>query len=203
RLALTLLSSALIIIGALLSLAVLLADMGRLLPWAVGLGVAGVCLLAILSLTASMPRRRQRSAASEGPREAGTVKWFNTSKGFGFISRDQGEDVFVHFRAIRGDGHRVLMEGQRVEFVCACREKGVQAEDRPPLDCSVSNGLEAGRPPLPPAGRRPDPPAAAPAAPVSVAAFPAPAADDSPPRSTPLWCHPGKPAPFPAHPASQ
>ena len=134
RLALTLLSSALIIIGALLSLAVLLADMGRLLPWAVGLGVAGVCLLAILSLTASMPRRRQRSAASEGPREAGTVKWFNTSKGFGFISRDQGEDVFVHFRAIRGDGHRVLMEGQRVEFVVARREKGLQAEDVQPLD---------------------------------------------------------------------
>ena len=134
RLALTLLSSALIIIGALLSLAVLLADMGRLLPWAVGLGVAGVCLLAILSLTASMPRRRQRSAASEGPREAGTVKWFNTSKGFGFISRDQGEDVFVHFRAIRGDGHRVLVEGQRVEFVVARREKGLQAEDVQPLD---------------------------------------------------------------------
>lgn len=136
RLVLALCSSALIITATLLSLAVLLAEFGRLLPWAVGLAAAGVCLLAVLSLTASMPRRRRRqhSAAGNGPREAGTVKWFNTSKGFGFISRDQGEDVFVHFRAIRGDGHRVLVEGQRVEFVVARREKGLQAEDVQPLD---------------------------------------------------------------------
>ncbi|NLY58640.1 MAG: cold-shock protein [Gammaproteobacteria bacterium] len=81
-----------------------------------------------------LPAPRRRSTASEGPRESGTVKWFNTSKGFGFISRDQGEDVFVHFRAIRGEGHRVLEEGQRVEFVVARREKGLQAEDVQPLD---------------------------------------------------------------------
>ncbi|WP_244308881.1 cold-shock protein [Pseudomonas duriflava] len=62
-------------------------------------------------------------------REIGTVKWFNTSKGFGFISRDQGEDIFVHFRAIRGEGHRVLVEGQRVEFSVIQRDKGLQAED--------------------------------------------------------------------------
>lgn len=62
-------------------------------------------------------------------RETGTVKWFNTSKGFGFISRDSGDDVFVHFRAIRGEGHRVLVEGQRVEFTVMDREKGLQAED--------------------------------------------------------------------------
>ncbi|HZJ95291.1 MAG TPA: cold-shock protein [Thiopseudomonas sp.] len=62
-------------------------------------------------------------------RETGTVKWFNTSKGFGFISRDSGDDVFVHFRAIRGEGHRVLVEGQRVEFTVVDREKGLQAED--------------------------------------------------------------------------
>ncbi|HIZ52174.1 MAG TPA: cold-shock protein [Candidatus Pseudomonas excrementavium] len=71
---------------------------------------------------------------NSGPRETGTVKWFNTTKGFGFISRDQGEDVFVHFRAIRGEGHRVLLEGQRVEFIVAQREKGLQAEDVEPLD---------------------------------------------------------------------
>jgi CspA family cold shock protein len=65
----------------------------------------------------------------QSDREAGTVKWFNTNKGFGFISRDQGDDVFVHFRAIRGEGHRALEEGQRVEFVVARREKGLQAED--------------------------------------------------------------------------
>ncbi|MDH1622653.1 cold-shock protein [Pseudomonas chengduensis] len=62
-------------------------------------------------------------------RETGTVKWFNTSKGFGFISRDSGDDIFVHFRAIRGEGHRVLIEGQRVEFSVMQRDKGLQAED--------------------------------------------------------------------------
>lgn len=67
-------------------------------------------------------------------REAGTVKWFNTSKGFGFISRDSGDDIFVHFRAIRGDGHRTLVEGQRVEFDVVQREKGLQAEDVQILD---------------------------------------------------------------------
>ncbi|WP_241492124.1 cold shock domain-containing protein [Pseudomonas sp. TTU2014-080ASC] len=64
-----------------------------------------------------------------GDRESGTVKWFNTSKGFGFISRDSGDDIFVHFRAIRGEGHRVLIEGQRVEFSVMQRDKGLQAED--------------------------------------------------------------------------
>lgn len=76
--------------------------------------------------------RRTNPAASTTPahgRETGTVKWFNTSKGFGFISRDTGEDIFVHFRAIRGEGHRVLAEGQRVEFSVTHREKGLQAED--------------------------------------------------------------------------
>lgn len=81
----------------------------------------------------SRPRRSRRSATpaelANADRETGTVKWFNTSKGFGFISRDSGEDVFVHFRAIRGEGHRVLMEGQRVEFVVMQRDKGLQAED--------------------------------------------------------------------------
>jgi len=64
-----------------------------------------------------------------GQRDTGTVKWFNTSKGFGFISRDSGDDIFVHFRAIRGEGHRVLVEGQRVEFSVMNRDKGLQAED--------------------------------------------------------------------------
>jgi len=62
-------------------------------------------------------------------RDTGTVKWFNTSKGFGFISLDSGDDIFVHFRAIRGEGHRVLVEGQRVEFSVMNRDKGLQAED--------------------------------------------------------------------------
>jgi len=62
-------------------------------------------------------------------RETGTVKWFNTNKGFGFITRDNGDDVFVHFRSIRGQGHRTLIEGQRVEFNVTKGEKGLQAED--------------------------------------------------------------------------
>jgi len=62
-------------------------------------------------------------------REKGTVKWFNNSKGFGFIQRDQGDDVFVHFRAISGDGYRSLEEGQRVEFSVTQGQKGLQAEN--------------------------------------------------------------------------
>ena len=62
-------------------------------------------------------------------RETGSVKWFNITKGFGFITRDMGEDVFVHYRAIRGEGHRTLSEGQRVEFIVVERDKGLQAED--------------------------------------------------------------------------
>lgn len=62
-------------------------------------------------------------------REEGTVKWFNVSKGFGFITRSNGEDVFVHFRNIRGRGHRSLTEGQRVRFNVHRSEKGLQAED--------------------------------------------------------------------------
>jgi cold shock protein len=62
-------------------------------------------------------------------RETGIVKWFNTNKGFGFITRDNGDDVFVHFRSIRGQGHRTLIEGQRVEFNISKGEKGLQAED--------------------------------------------------------------------------
>ena len=62
-------------------------------------------------------------------RETGTVKWFNDSKGFGFISREKGDDVFVHFSAIRGEGFRSLAEGQKVEFVVAQGQKGPQAQD--------------------------------------------------------------------------
>ena len=60
-------------------------------------------------------------------REQGTVKWFNASKGFGFIQRQSGEDVFVHFSAIQGDGYRSLSEGQAVEFDVTKGPKGLQA----------------------------------------------------------------------------
>lgn len=62
-------------------------------------------------------------------REIGTVKWFNNEKGFGFIQREDGPDVFVHFRAIVGDGYRSLQEGQRVEFTVTQGQKGPQAEN--------------------------------------------------------------------------
>ncbi|MEG8947868.1 cold-shock protein [Rosettibacter firmus] len=59
----------------------------------------------------------------------GTVKWFNSSKGYGFISRKDGEDVFVHFQAIVGEGYRSLQEGQQVEFTIAQGQKGPQAQE--------------------------------------------------------------------------
>ncbi|WP_201536444.1 cold-shock protein [Psychrobacter ciconiae] len=62
-------------------------------------------------------------------REQGTVKWFNDSKGFGFIQRDSGEDIFVHFRAIQGDGYRSLKDGEKVEFTVVEGQKGLQAEE--------------------------------------------------------------------------
>jgi len=62
-------------------------------------------------------------------RQTGTVKWFNDAKGFGFITRDNGPDVFVHFRAISGSGHRSLAEGQKVSFRVVQGQKGLQAED--------------------------------------------------------------------------
>ena len=62
-------------------------------------------------------------------RIVGTVKWFNGSKGYGFIARDGGEDVFVHFSAIQSEGYRTLEEGQKVEFSVQTGPKGLQAAD--------------------------------------------------------------------------
>ncbi len=62
-------------------------------------------------------------------RETGTVKWFNPEKGFGFIARDSGEDIFVHYSAIQGGGYRVLEEGARVTFTVGEGRKGPAAQD--------------------------------------------------------------------------
>ena len=66
-------------------------------------------------------------------RIVGTVKWFNGSKGYGFISRENGPDVFVHYSAIKADGYRNLMEGQKVEFTVEEGPKGLQAANVVPL----------------------------------------------------------------------
>ncbi|NIR50322.1 cold shock domain-containing protein [candidate division KSB1 bacterium] len=62
-------------------------------------------------------------------RENGTVKWFNASKGYGFIARLEGDDIFVHYSGIRGEGYRSLSEGQKVEFTVVEGSKGPQAHD--------------------------------------------------------------------------
>lgn len=73
---------------------------------------------------------KSRKAIKVGSgRETGTVKWFNAAKGFGFITRENGEDIFVHFRSIQGKGHRSLGEGQTVIFEVAESDKGLQAVD--------------------------------------------------------------------------
>ena len=66
-------------------------------------------------------------------RQIGTVKWFNDAKGFGFISRENGEDVFVHFRSIQGTGFKSLAEGQRVSFKLVKGQKGMQADEVQPM----------------------------------------------------------------------
>ncbi len=67
--------------------------------------------------------------AFESDEETGTVKWFNVKKGYGFITRDSGDDVFVHYRNISGEGRRAIAEGQRVRFVVVDSDKGPQADE--------------------------------------------------------------------------
>ena len=69
----------------------------------------------------------ERSNMSE--RQTGTVKWFDSEKGYGFIERENGKDLFVHFRSIVGEGHRSLNDGQKVEFTEAQGPKGPQANE--------------------------------------------------------------------------
>ncbi|POF39148.1 cold-shock protein [Pseudomonas laurylsulfativorans] len=127
------------LVSALLVLAVVLQTLTLIAPMPVIAGqpavlfslVAAVIAVALhlgISFYKSSPAAASPSYDMSN-RDTGTVKWFNTSKGFGFISRDSGDDIFVHFRAIRGEGHRVLVEGQRVEFSVMNRDKGLQAED--------------------------------------------------------------------------
>ena len=77
-----------------------------------------------------LPRQIGRSTAGT---EEGAVKWFNVNKGYGFIVRDAGGEIFVHYRGIKGRGRRALEEGQRVRFTVAQTEKGPQADHVEPL----------------------------------------------------------------------
>ena len=79
--------------------------------------------------TAPGTARKYSNTHKEHIVTTGTVKWFNADKGFGFISREGGDDVFVHFSAIQGDGYRSLEEGQRVEFDVAPGRKGEEAQN--------------------------------------------------------------------------
>lgn len=95
--------------------------------------IAAFILLLIATFAVQLLSPRQSSIVDleNDDRETGMVKWFNVNKGYGFIMRDNGEDedVFVHFRAIRGKGHRTLVEGQRVRYYAIRNERGLQAED--------------------------------------------------------------------------
>ncbi|AXI63090.1 MULTISPECIES: cold-shock protein [Pseudomonas] len=127
------------LVSALLVLTVVLQTLTLIAPMPVIAGQPAVLFSLVIALVAvvlhlavSFYKSSPAAAAQSydmSNRDTGTVKWFNTSKGFGFISRDSGDDIFVHFRAIRGEGHRVLVEGQRVEFSVMNRDKGLQAED--------------------------------------------------------------------------
>jgi cold shock protein len=80
--------------------------------------------------TAAPPARDTAEAVAGGDgRESGTVKWFNRNKGYGFIARDSGGEIFVHYKAIRGSGRRSLRDGQRVTFAVVGHDKGLQADD--------------------------------------------------------------------------
>ncbi|TKJ73769.1 cold-shock protein [Pseudomonas sp. CFBP13508] len=127
------------LVSALLVLTVVLQTLTLIAPMPVIAGQPAVLFSLVIALVAVVLHLAvsfYKSSPAAAPtsydmsnRDTGTVKWFNTSKGFGFISRDSGDDIFVHFRAIRGEGHRVLVEGQRVEFSVMNRDKGLQAED--------------------------------------------------------------------------
>lgn len=114
-------------------LLLVLRSTGNAASWAapavLALTWATAWLSALLALSGRLTMRLPARRRGHSQRETGKVKWFNTAKGYGFITRDSGDDVFVHFRAIRGTGHRSLRDGQRVEFFVSQAEKGPQADD--------------------------------------------------------------------------
>jgi cold shock protein len=88
---------------------------------------------AFIGRVQSVIAKRSTEKSKAVSKEQGTVKWFNASKGFGFIQRQSGEDVFVHFSAIMADGYKSLNDGQAVEFEVTKGPKGLQASNVQPL----------------------------------------------------------------------
>jgi CspA family cold shock protein len=102
----------------------------RLAPAAQPLRCGFFCAGAAITARRYVRRRRSRAASlqgREGMRITGKVKWFNNAKGYGFIERESGSDVFVHYSAIQGNGFKSLEEGQAVEFEIVDGPKGPQA----------------------------------------------------------------------------
>jgi cold shock protein len=133
-----------IIVSLILSLLAYVIDFSSLFPAPVAYFIIALlsgCFTTfwIVRPSSSAPSKKKSRQAykpgkpvNKGNKETGSVKWFSASKGFGFITRDTGEDIFVHFRSILGKGHRILQEGQRVEFSVTTGDKGLQAEDVSP-----------------------------------------------------------------------
>ncbi|GHC24489.1 cold-shock protein [Aidingimonas halophila] len=96
---------------------------------AVVVAVFLLLMIATLAVNILTPKLATLAEVEDDDREIGEVKWFNVNKGYGFITRDSGDDVFVHFRAIRGRGHRTLAEGQKVRYHVVQNERGLQADD--------------------------------------------------------------------------
>lgn len=126
--------------ASILSLFAYLIELSTKLPEPIAyfaIAVLAATITMLITSSTSQSARRQRSrtgnsaklAGKESDKETGCVKWFSASKGFGFITRENGEDIFVHFRSITGNGHRILREGQRVEFAVTEGSKGPQAEE--------------------------------------------------------------------------
>jgi CspA family cold shock protein len=117
-----------ILIVLLPALGIALADADGLLIFEAGLLIGLVIFIGII-LDGALSRRPAVNPYASSPREEGVVKWFNGTKGFGFITGDDGEDIFVHYRSVRSSDRYALREGMEVSYVLGLSGKGPQAED--------------------------------------------------------------------------
>lgn len=133
------------ILGAFVELGATSSSLSQMTFWTSHIfGVLSYVVVAVLAsylASLSFPASgSSNSGSSLEDKEKGQVKWFNSSKGYGFITRDQGDDVFVHYRSILGKGHRALYEGQSVAFVVTEGDKGLQADEVEVLSGGPKNG---------------------------------------------------------------